>query len=275
MYQLIALDMDGTLLNQKQEITVNCQKAINKAIQQGYHVVLSTGRSLTELQPYMDILKTIRYFILENGAVVYDQYHQRIMYQKTLTSHQIDKINQVYQQQDIMPHLFINGYSYTTDRAYHMNDYQMGQYQDMFLQYVHMIKDFPLFLQEHQNEIEKWGLYHQTSKQREISIGMLKDASLSMTKVEQTSLEITSQGVNKGEGLKQLCLYLNIPLNQCIAVGDSDNDLEILACVGLPIAMKNANEHVYKIAKAVVLDHNHDGVKEAIEKYLLGENHDY
>ena len=86
---------------------------------------------------------------------------------------------------------------------------------------------------------------------------------------EISSLEISAQGVDKGVGLKKLCEYLDIPIDQTIAVGDADNDLGALKYAGLAIAMGNANEHVKKIADVIVADCDHEGCAEAIETYLL------
>ena len=69
----------------------------------------------------------------------------------------------------------------------------------------------------------------------------------------------------------QLCEYLGIPVEETIAVGDADNDIEVLKTAGLAIAMGNAAEHVKAIADVMVADCDHDGCAEAIGKYLLGD----
>lgn len=90
-----------------------------------------------------------------------------------------------------------------------------------------------------------------------------------MLNAEDTSLEISPLGVTKGYGLKKLCKHLNIEVEQSIVVGDADNDLDVLKTAGLAVAMGNANANVKKIADVEVMDNDHDGVAEAIYKYLL------
>ena len=69
--------------------------------------------------------------------------------------------------------------------------------------------------------------------------------------------------------LFRLCEHLGIEIDETIAVGDADNDLNILETAGLAIAVGNANEHVKAVAAVVVNDCDHDGCAEAIDKYLL------
>lgn len=271
-YQLIALDMDGTLLNSYHEITKECLESIHMALHCGKDVVIATGRSLSEMKPYLQQLKDIqlRYMILESGAVVYDMFNDKILFQKTFYKEDIDKIYEVYQKQDIMMHIFANGRSYALkSKMRNMEYYQMGKYQNMFLENVEPIEDIKAFLKENNGHIEKVNLYHRSSSEREKSIESFQDLDVAKIKVEISSLELTAKDVHKGLGLKHLCAKLHLSLSQTIMVGDSDNDLEILEIAGLAVAMANANENVKKIADVCVGDCEHHGVRDAIEKYLL------
>ena len=92
-----------------------------------------------------------------------------------------------------------------------------------------------------------------------------------LANAEQASLEISAVGVTKGTGLKKLCEHLGISLEETIAVGDADNDIDVLKTAGLSVAMGNANDTVKSICDVVVSDCDHDGCAEVIEKYLLNE----
>ena len=71
-YRLMAVDMDGTLLNSKKEIMPRTVEAVRKALDDGYEVVFSTGRSLSEVRQYLKLFPKMRYAILCSGAVVKD-----------------------------------------------------------------------------------------------------------------------------------------------------------------------------------------------------------
>ena len=164
----------------------------------------------------------------------------------------------------------MNGYSYATkEHMYQMDKYQMGKYQETFVHNNSGIENVDEFLKTHLYEIEKVNLYHQSPQLREESITFLKDLDVTKACVEVSSLELSPKGVHKGVGLVHLCEKLQIPINQTIAVGDSHNDKDIMEIAGLAVAMNNAIEDIKAIADEVVADCDHDGVKEAIEKYLI------
>lgn len=269
-YQFIAIDMDGTLLNRDFIISDASQEAIKQASREGKTVVIATGRSLTEMKPYLSLMEDIRFLILESGAVVYDLKRSEIIFQKTFESDDIDQIYQVYLKQDIMIHIFANGYSYALQKdMLVMEKYQMGKYQKTFIQNNNGIESIEQFLSEHKTNIEKINLYHQSPQARENSLKDLENLQVSKACVEISSLELSPKGVHKGIGLAYLCQYLDIPIQETIAVGDSLNDFEIMKAVGLAVAMGNAIQDIKDIADVIVSDCEHDGVVEAINKYLL------
>ena len=108
-YQLIAFDMDGTLLDGKKQITIKTQHAINRALKSGKTVILSTGRGLDELNEYRDILKDIPYFICESGACVYDNFNDEILYSNQMDASIIEEILTITEHQDLMFYYIANG----------------------------------------------------------------------------------------------------------------------------------------------------------------------
>ena len=86
---------------------------------------------------------------------------------------------------------------------------------------------------------------------------------------QANSLEISPKSVSKGIALEDLCGLLGIPIERCIAVGDSGNDLEMLRAAGLGIAMGNASPDAVDASDVTVADNNHGGCAEAVYDYLL------
>ena len=83
-YDLIAFDMDGTLLDSNHQITQDSLDAIDAAVNAGKTVILSTGRSLSELKDYRQMLKHVRYFICESGALLVDTNTDRIIHSEQI-----------------------------------------------------------------------------------------------------------------------------------------------------------------------------------------------
>lgn len=86
-----------------------------------------------------------------------------------------------------------------------------------------------------------------------------------------SNLEFTRTGVCKVTGLKMLADFLDVPMERVMAVGDSENDLEMIEAAGYGIAMGNVLESVKAVAKDVTLSNDEDGVAAAIEKYIITE----
>lgn len=270
-YRLIAFDMDGTLLNSKKQISQKNMDAIKLAAADGKYIVLSTGRCIPELEEFFDIIPDVRYLICVSGAMVYDVKERKVIYSKFLQKDHIETILKESSYEDPMIH-FLGEFSISeTEKQTHMVDYGMGAYQEMYDRVCRPVEDIRSFYYENLLNIAKLNLYHQDEKSREQTRKYLKKTGIEieMMDSETTSLECNAKGVTKGNGLRKLCEYLNISIDETIAVGDADNDLDILKTAGLAVAMGNANEHVKKIADVQVADNDHDGCAEAIKKILL------
>ena len=117
--------------------------------------------------------------------------------------------------------------------------------------------------------IEKINLYHHSTQERTVTRTLLAHLPLELVDSEQTSLELSAAQVDKGRGLRELCAHLDVPVEATIAVGDSFNDAAILQAAGLAVGMGNAAEPVRQLCDVIVADCDHDGVAEAIRRYLL------
>ena len=82
------------------------------------------------------------------------------------------------------------------------------------------------------------------------------------------NLEFTLSGTSKGKGLALLCEHLNIPIDQTIACGDSENDLDIMKAAGLGVAMANAPEAIRALADDITLSNDEHGVAAMLNKWL-------
>ena len=150
-----------------------------------------------------------------------------------------------------------------------MERFGMGVYRPMYEKVTTQVDDIYEYYKEHPFEVPKLNLYHATTEGREKTRKRLAGLNLVLADAEKTALECSAAGVTKGTGLLRLCEHLGIESEETIAVGDADNDLNILETAGLAIAVGNANEHVKAVAAVVVNDCDHDGCAEAIDKYLL------
>lgn len=272
-YKLIVLDMDGTLLNSEKKISEGNKAAIKEAAEAGRLIALNTGRAIAELMPYADEFRYIRYAVSASGAVVYDFYDDKILYKKSIDLSLMQKIMEVSKLEKIMPEV-------VTDRRVlfnksdipHTAEYQMGVYRPLYEEVGTMVPsvyDEIRRVYAYGSGVQKINLYHVDREASVRTRDRLKGLPLERIFAETSSLELSAAGVDKGAGLKMLAKSLNIPISQTIAVGDADNDVPMLQTAGLSVAMGNAFENALNASDVQVADCDHDGVAEAIRKYLI------
>lgn len=268
-YQLIAFDMDGTLLNSRKQISEETRKAIRYAVRNGKVVALSTGRCLPELYEFLDVIPEVRYLICVSGGYIYDTAEHRFIYNNPLKTEDVKRILEVSRQEDCMVHMLNDLSIVSKSDVSRMEEFHMAVYRPMYERVTTMVDDIYTYYEINLPQITKLNLYHRTETDRERTISRLSNLNIEVVRSEVTSAECSNKGVTKGTGLLQLCRHLSIEIEETIAVGDADNDIEILKTAGHGIAMANANEHVKKICPVVVADNDHDGCAEAIYKYLM------
>lgn len=272
-YKLIAFDMDGTLLNSKKEIDKNSLDAIKYATEHGKIVILSTGRCPSQLQMYVDHIPNLRYINCLSGAIVYDQKEHKNIASKTMPAETVKSIIHLTKGYDVMIELLYNDTFIQKNQCDIIEEYGMGVYKEQYKKWAVLVDNIAEEYLNSPFDVGKVNLYTKTLKERDILFEKLTKAGLKVetTYSELTSIEISSQNVNKGTGLENLCKYLNIPLEETIAVGDADNDIGIFKKAGLKIAMGNANQTIKNLADVIVNDCDNGGCSQAIYDYLLKE----
>ena len=273
-YQLIALDIDGTLLNSRKEITPETEEMVNRALEAGFHVVLSTGRSFAELEEILDRFPAMHCGICESGALVYDRRQREPVAVHSIPMPIVRQAADIARQRDVLIHIFEHGRPVITRRQMdQLEDFQIPYFRPMFERYSLQVED----VLEHclgleAPSIEKINLYHRTADARNETRPMLSHLPLELVDSERTSLELSAAGVDKGQGLKALCAHLNVPIEATIAVGDSYNDAAVLHAAGLAVGMGNAPAPVQQLCDVIVRDCYHDGVADAIRRFLFPED---
>lgn len=275
MYEMIAFDMDGTLLNSQHEIAQSSLTAIAEAVARGKKVVLATGRPLSELKTYLPDLTSVRYGVLTSGALVYDFARQKVLTKKVLPKEAVQSIIDLIQAGDIMLVIMLDGQGYVQKQQLErISDYHLTKFQQLYEDTAVMVDDMPRFLVEHEAAFEKINLYHLTTEARRHSRKVLESYPLALVETEVTGLEVTALGADKGQGLSFLCDYLGLEMSTVIAVGDADNDESMIGLAGLGLAMGNANARIKSLADAILADNDHDGCAQAIRDYLLASTND-
>lgn len=273
-YQVIALDLDGTVLNDEKRIDERTADAIYRALAAGKEVVFCSGRSYAEMADILADYPDMNYLCGESGALVYDLKKKKPVAMVSVEEEALRKVKEAVRGRDIMFHLISEGRALVNRKQLpHMADYQMGIYQELFDRSATAVEDVFQTVENERCSVEKINLFHRSVEERKESIEILEKMQLPLTMVcsENSALECSPLNLNKAVGLRTLCRELGITMEELIMVGDADNDVAALEAAGLGVAMANANEQAKKVSQVQVADNNHSGCAEAIERYLLGE----
>ena len=275
MYELISFDMDGTLLTPEKTITPVTAEAVHRAALAGKTVVLCTGRSVAELTDYLGLLPDVRYAVCVSGGLIYDLKEKKKLYLGTMAPETVLAAMSLAEPEDPMIQFLDTDIYLQEDKCRNADAYYMGWCQKTYEEKGILVKDIRAFYRSAPFPVAKMNLYHRDTDARRRTRARLEAAGLPVVikDSEVTSLELSSEHVNKGEGLRWLCGFLGIPLSRTIAAGDAANDLDVLMTAGLPAAMGNAwpeiKEAVLKKGGVIVPDNAHDGCADLICRYLL------
>ena len=269
MYKLLALDMDGTILTSQKTVSPATVKAINNLIKRGTAVTLCTGRGVAELKDYTDDFSAIPYGILNSGGCVYDFTKRQSIHRILLDDSSLIECIRAAQKVKAMPYLLTEDASVA--QAEDMRDvsrFQMGMYQSLYDRVATIVPDMETYVREHPGKSLKLCIFHRDPGTREQTRRAVEHLGMELADAETTSLEISPKGVTKALGLQILCRYLGIPIEESVAVGDADNDIDVLKAAGLSVAMGNANKTVKDLCDVIVADNDRDGVVEVIDRFF-------
>ena len=271
MIKLIAIDMDGTLLNEKKHIDKAEKEAIHEAIEAGIKIVLCTGRPLYGILPFyeelgLSELDSEGYVILNNGCSIHKTKDWKLIDQVNFTSDDIEYLYKFSESYDINFTLVNDTYYFNigrkpTDELIKDAGFVFSDITDISLEEAksgkHKIMKI-MFLGDPE-------IMADFQEKNEDIIKSKYSGVLSQSYV----YEVFPKDNNKGTGLKKLAEKLGIKQEEVMAIGDGNNDIEMFEYANYSVAMKNATELAKKAAKYETDSNENDGVAKAIRKYSL------
>ncbi len=270
--RLVALDLDGTVFNDQKEITPRTLAAIQAALQKGVVVLPATGRTVAGVPEQFIKIPGVRYALTSNGASVVDLQTQEKLVNLPFDAALAQRAYDVVAPFGGMMSIFIDGNSYTTsENAESSLDMVPPNLRDYFRTTRIEVPDMHATMQQYPNDVEKFSIMYRTEAERNAAWQAVAKAcpEIEITSSLERNMELNAPGISKGRGLMALAERLGLALDEVMAVGDSGNDLTMLEAAGLGVAMGNATEEIKQAADVITADNNHDGVAEAIEKYVL------
>lgn len=266
--KLIAIDMDGTLLNPQHHISPRVKQAIEAARDKGVAIVLATGRPFVGVQRYLmelDLLEDGQYCITNNGALV----------QKTTNGESVAEVT-----------LNFDDYLYFEKLARELGVHFQALTKSLLFTANKDISEYTV----HESYLTGIPLRYRAVEEMDNTLTFPKvmmidppdvlDAAIArlpqaardnytILKSSPYYLEILHKKVNKGAGVKALAEKLGLTADEVMTLGDQENDIAMIEYAGTGVAMGNAIDSVKAIAQYVTKTNMEDGVAHAIEKFVL------
>lgn len=272
--KLIAIDLDGTLLDSRKQVSQRNLDALERARQQGVLIVPVTGRPAQGLPRAVLDLPGLRYAVTSNGATIRDLVGERFLLEKHLTPALSLEILARCAEVPMIREVFREGVGYLTQADW---DTLMDRHREdpAMLEYVLGTRrvlpgSLEDFLREDDRPVEE--LFFLTDSPQEKTalrqrLSALPDVSFADP--FPNDLEVLAGGIDKGLGFLHLLEHLGIDPAETLALGDGGSDLPLLKAAGIGVAMGNALPFVQKEADWVTATCDEDGVALAIEKFVL------
>ena len=265
-YQMIATDLDGTLLNSHSSLSNKTIKAIQKLKLEDKVIVIASGRTYAEivkLTKPLDLLTYNKaYFICYNGVLTVKTYPFTVLMKISLKKENIQEIIQSLGTESVKYHIFAENKLYLSHDIVKSLVHHQPDSTD--------VKKIDMSDYHREDDIYKILIYDDKP-----ALDLLKQRiprhiydKYCVVKSSNQLLEIFHKEGSKGHALEYLSTLLSIPKENIVAFGDEENDITMIQYAGLGIAMSNAKKIVVSSANEVTLSNDFDGVAVAIDKYF-------
>lgn len=265
---LIAIDMDGTLLNPDKKLTPAVKSAILEAKKAGIKIVLCTGRPFPGVTYYLDELNLRNegdYVISYNGALVQKSDTGETLVNHTMTYKDYLILRSEAENADVHFHAIHNGGIFTPNK--NISEFSVLE------SYVNGV---PLHYRSPE-EMDKEASYSKmmmVDTEEKLDAGVAKLPkhlweNYTILRSETVFLEFLNKEASKGNALRDLAHVLGYSRSQLMAIGDSGNDIDLIEYAGTGVAMGNAVDAVKDVADAFTSTNSEDGVAEALKRFVL------
>jgi len=293
MYKLIAVDLDGTLLNQYGEVSIETKKTTKKIIEKETDIIIASGRPIDSIKTIASEIGSENYFIAGNGAIIYDIKNDEIIYKKTLSKRKLLKIIRICEENSISYNVYTDKTILSTSLEYNVLYYYKENLKkdENKKTNINIVKDMEEYIKntEEENFIKITicdknksvfnAILKKIKKIKGIEFLEVSHMSRKMIKhgtedipIEYYYTEISLANVDKWNAIEYLMKKINIDRQDVIAIGDNINDRKMIENAGLGIAMKGSVMQDFEGANDVAPANFEDGVSKILQKYYKNIN---
>lgn len=265
--RLVAIDLDGTLLNSEKQVT-ETSAAVLRAAREDHRVwiVLASARPPRSVLPFHELLDLRAPMINYNGALVFDPHRKRALLHRPIplpTAWEIVELARgMYPGVLVSAEHLDHWYTDRVDPAYTVESALTSE--------PDVISPIRQWLKREVTKLLLLGEPEPLEAIRREIVARLPD-QVSVVSTEGHVLQIMHATASKSQALRTVAAELGVDRTQVVAIGDNDNDVGMLQWAGIGVAMENASPQVLAVANVVTDHHDADGAANAIRRLLRGE----
>ena len=288
MYKLVAIDLDGTMLNSYGMVTENTKQVIKNTINKGTEVIIASGRTIDSIKTIAKEIGSENYFIAGNGALIYDIKKDEIIYEKFMNKQKVLEIIKICEENSIAYNIYTEKTIIAKGLKYNVLYYYKENLkkEENKKTNITIVEDVYEYIKNLENEKflkitvcdETKSVFNSIIRKlrtvEDIDVLDVLHMSRKMIKqgtedvpIEYYYTEISLKDVDKWNAIEYLANKMNISKDEIIAIGDNINDKEMIENAKVGIAMGQSTPVITEIADFVTTNNNEDGVAKALEKY--------
>lgn len=271
--KLIAVDMDGTLLDDNSKVSEENFESIRRLSKNGILVVPVTGRTYNEIPEEIRNEECVKYFVYSNGSGIYEK-GTGIIYSSTIEKDAAVGIYFLLSSYETFIEIYSGGYPWADKNKVNKRSFDYyninPRFQTVIKERRKKADNFGIMLENEGLKPELFDAFFRDMKDRAECLEKINNLypEIEITSSMGNNLEIMNKETHKGTGLKKLCEILSLDIGKVLALGDSKNDIDMFESAGMSLAVSNACDEIKAVADDVICSNNENVIKYVEENIL-------